>query len=172
MKIQKGCTRHSLFARFLSPVSPAWAVLALFLGIAFLSGCAPKNTNTADDLVLRKCSPDKLFANTPATPQKHLAVTARAYTAQSSGHPKNSRPRAANVQCLTPDVSAIAVSPDLIREYGLCLNTTVRLSGLEGEYKVMDIMNARYRKCIDIYYGNDQAGAIQWGRRTLTLSWE
>ena len=119
---------------------------------------------------MQACSPDKLFTNNRVL-KNHLTVTARAYTAQSTGHSKNSRPKAANGECLTPDVSAIAVSPDLIRDYGINLNKTVRLEGL-GEYKVMDIMNARHRKCIDIYYGSNQAAARQWGSRTLTLSWE
>jgi 3D (Asp-Asp-Asp) domain-containing protein len=48
----------------------------------------------------------------------------------------------------------------------------VRISGLDGEYKFMDLMNPRHSKSIDIYFGNDNAAARQWGRRTLTISWE
>ena len=95
-----------------------------------------------------------------------------AYTAQSCGHRKHSQPRAANGECLTPQMNAIAVSPDLIQDYGICLNKTVHLQGLKGDYKVKDIMNARHKKSIDIYFGDDQTAARQWGRRTLTLSWE
>ena len=95
-----------------------------------------------------------------------------AYTAQSCGHRKHSHPRAANGECLTPQMNAIAVSPDLIQDYGIRLNKTVHLQGLKGDYTVKDIMNARHKKSIDIYFGDNQAAARQWGRRTLTLSWE
>jgi 3D (Asp-Asp-Asp) domain-containing protein len=155
-----------------SPTSRSWAPLALALGIAFLPGCAkktaclkePGNTSLA-------CSPDKLFAE-PKRREKTLTVTAMAYTAQSVHHFGKSLPRAANGQCLTPDACAIAVSPDLVDEYGLDLDKTVRISGLEGEFKVMDLMSPRHSKSIDIYFGNDQAAARQWGKRVLTLTWE
>jgi len=171
MKAEKGYTPNGLSPRFSSQASRALVLAILLSGIAFLSGCAPKTPDTAENPILRTCSPEKLFAN-KREKNHHLQVTATAYTAQSCGHRKNSHPKAANGECLTPDVSAIAVSPDLIARHGICMNQTVRLEGFEGEFKVMDLMSSRLQKTIDIYFGSDQTAARQWGRRTLTLSWD
>ena len=149
----------------------SWAPLALLFGIAFLPGCAKKSVCLVEqEPAILTCSPDKLFAR-PEQTFKKLEVTAMAYTARSVGKSSKSLPRAANGEFLHPDVSAIAVSPDLINEHGLSLDKTVTISGL-GEYKVMDLMAPRHSKTIDIYFGNDSAGARQWGKRTLTISWE
>jgi 3D (Asp-Asp-Asp) domain-containing protein len=150
------------------------AHLALLLGFAFLPGCAKKTACTMLEPAPVACSPDKLFAR-PKSDKNSLTVTAMAYTAASVGKGRKSLPRAANGEVLTPEVSAIAVSPDLIEQHGLSLDKTVRISGLDGEYgeyKVMDLMSPRHSKSIDIYFGNDNAGARQWGKRTLTLSWD
>jgi len=125
----------------------------------------------AENPILRTCSPEKLFANKRATKNHHILVTATAYTAQSCGHRKNSRPKAANGECLSPDVNAIAVSPDLIARHGISMNQTVRLEGFDRDFKVMDLTSSRLQKTIDIYFGNNQTAARQWGRRTLILSW-
>lgn len=155
-----------------SSCSFPWAALALLLGAMTLSACAKKSACLVEqDAATLSCSPNKLFA-LPFKPEKSLEVTAMAYTAQSVGKSRKSLPRAANGQFLTPDVSAIAVSPDLIDLHGLNLDQTVRISGLDGEFKVMDLMSARHEKSIDIYFGHDSAGARQWGRRTLTISWD
>ena len=157
-----------------SCVSRSWAPVALLLGIAFLPGCAKKTACLMEKdttTTALSCSPDKLFAR-PERECNSLTVTAMAYTAQSVGKSHKSMPRAANGQRLTPDVNAIAVSPDLMEVHGLRLDQTVRIHGLEGEYKVMDLMSSRHSQTIDIYFGNDQAAARQWGKRTLTISWE
>jgi 3D (Asp-Asp-Asp) domain-containing protein len=154
-----------------SAATLAWAPVALALGIAFLPGCAKKTACLEQDpAATLACSPDKLFAKDKR--KKTLTVTATAYTAQSVGQSRKSLPRAANGERLTPDVSAIAVSPDLVDEYGLELDKTVHIDGLDGNYKIMDLMSPRHSKTIDIYFGNDQAAARQWGRRVLTLTWE
>jgi len=153
------------------PSTLSWAPLALLLGIAFLPGCAKKQACLVEqDAATLSCSPDKLFSR-PKLPTKKLEVTAMAYTARSVGKSSKSLPRAANGELLLPDVSAIAISPDLIEEHGLSLDKTVSISGL-GEYKVMDLMSPRHSRSIDIYFGNDNAGARQWGKRTLTISWD
>lgn len=167
-------TPRNVSTKTTSSVSFSWAPLALLLGIAFLPGCAKKTACLVEqDTATLSCSPTKLFS-TPKRSDKSLTVTAMAYSARSVGKSKKSTslPRAANGDFLTPDVSAIAVSPDLIEEHGLSLDKTVRIAGLEGEYKVVDLMNPRHSKSIDIYFGNDHAAALQWGKRTLTLSWE
>lgn len=153
-----------------SPLSSfSWAHLALLVGFAFLPGCAKKQACLMEDPATLACSPDKLFAAPKSS--KKMEVTAMAYTARSVGKNGKSLPKAANGEYLTPDASAIAVSPDLIEEHGLSLDKTVNITGL-GEFKVMDLMSPRHSKSIDIYFGNDNAGARQWGRRTLTISWE
>ncbi len=147
------------------------APAALFLCLAILPACAKKTACLEEqDPATLSCSPNKLFALTPKP--KSLTVTAMAYTAASVGRSARSLPRAANGTLLTPDVSAIAVSPDLLEEHGLRMDQKVRIAGLDGEYTVMDLMHQRHEKSIDIYFGNDNAGARQWGRRTLTISWE
>lgn len=145
--------------------------MALALAAAFLPGCAKKTACLVEqDAATLSCSPDKLFAR-PKIPLKKLEVTAMAYTARSVGMGGKRMPKAANGQLLTPDVNAIAVSPDLIEEHGLSLDQTVTLHGL-GEFKVMDLMAPRHSRTIDIYFGNDNSGARQWGKRALTISWQ
>lgn len=118
------------------------------------------------------CPPAKLF-RAPAQPDKTLTVTAKAYTAQSVGRkgPRSFAPVAANGRVLTPDLNAIAISPDLF-DHGLHFDKKVRISGLDGEFTVMDTMGNRHVQTIDIYFGHDQSAARQWGSRTLTISWD
>jgi len=65
----------------------------------------------------------------------------------------------------------IAVSPDLIRKYGITNGTKVKISGLRGIYTVRDKMNPRLRNHIDIYMGLDRRKALRWGRRRVILYW-
>jgi len=95
-----------------------------------------------------------------------------AYSAKSVKGSSRRLPRAANGTYLTDSVNAIAVSPDLLESHGLRLDQKIRVAGLEGEYVVMDVMNPRHTRSIDIYFGSDHAGALQWGKRPLTISWE
>jgi len=145
--------------------------MALALAAAFLPGCAKKTAClVGQDAATLSCSPDKLFAR-PKKNLNELEVTAMAYTARSVGMSGKRLPKAANGELLTPEVNAIAVSPDLIEEHGLQLDQTVTLQGL-GEFKVMDLMAPKHSRSIDIYFGNDNLGARQWGKRTMTLSWQ
>ncbi len=100
---------------------------------------------------------------------KVLTVKAMAYTGCS---PKKSRraTRGAWGDPLTTDIKAVAVSPDLL-EMGLDRGDVIRIEGLPGEYKVLDLMHGRHNKTIDIFYGDDQCGAREWGKRTLTITW-
>ncbi len=72
---------------------------------------------------------------------------------------------------LKPGMKAIAVSRDLIK-LGLTHGTKVRIEGLEGEYVVLDKMNKRWENKIDIYMGEDFQKALNWGRKTIIISWE
>ena len=63
----------------------------------------------------------------------------------------------------------IAVSPDLIRKYGITNGVRVKISGLPGTYVVRDKMNARLRNHIDIYMGTDRRRALRWGHRYVYM---
>ena len=100
-----------------------------------------------------------------------LHVTATAYT--SHANQTDSTPNiAAWGDRLKPGMKAIAVSRDLLHEYGLKHKQKVRIKGLEGEYVVLDKMNKRWRKKIDIYMGRNLRKAFKWGRRKVEIHWD
>ena len=101
---------------------------------------------------------------------KRLKVTATAYT--SHVNQTDSTPNiAAWGDRLKPGMKAIAVSRDLLKVYGLKHKQKVRIKGLKGEYVVLDKMNKRWRKKIDIYMGMDKKKAFRWGRRKVEILW-
>jgi len=71
---------------------------------------------------------------------------------------------------LKPSVKSIAVSRDLLK-LGLTNGTRVKISGLKGHYIVLDKMNKRWKKKIDIYMGRNLKKAIKWGKRKVTIIW-
>lgn len=100
----------------------------------------------------------------------NLSVTATAYNSlpsQTDGNPN----LAAWGDYLRPGMKAVAVSKDLLKQYGLTRGDTIRIKGLEGEYTVLDKMHPRWRKKIDIYMGKDRKAAKLWGRRNVTIHW-
>ena len=102
--------------------------------------------------------------------QQQLRVTATAYNslpAQTDSTPNI----AAWGDRLRPGMKVIAVSRDLLKKYGLKHRDKVKISGLEGEYLVLDKMNKRWRKKIDIYMGKDRRKALKWGRKDVTIQW-
>lgn len=99
-----------------------------------------------------------------------LKVTATAYnslSSQTDGNPNI----AAWGDRLRPGMKAIAISRDLLKQHGLSRGDKVRISGLDGEYVVLDKMHSRWRKKIDIYMGKDRRAAKHWGRRKVTIHW-
>ena len=99
-----------------------------------------------------------------------LKVIATAYTshiAQTDSTPNI----AAWGDKLRPGMKVIAVSRDLLKVYGLKHGSKVRIKGLSGEYLVLDKMNKRWKKRIDIYMGKDRRKAFKWGRRKVELRW-
>ncbi len=99
-----------------------------------------------------------------------LKVTATAYNSlpsQTDGTPDI----AAWGDRLRPGMKAIAVSKDLLKQHGLSRGDKIRISGLEGEYVVLDKMHSRWRKKIDIFMGKDRRAAKRWGRRKVTIHW-
>ena len=98
-----------------------------------------------------------------------LAVTATAYNslpAQTDDEPN----LAAWGDSLSPGMKVIAVSQDLI-PLGLDHRASVKIKGLPGEYLVLDKMNKRWTKRIDIYMGLDLDAARTWGKRQVEISW-
>jgi 3D (Asp-Asp-Asp) domain-containing protein len=101
---------------------------------------------------------------------KRLRVTATAYT--SHVNQTDSTPNiAAWGDRLYPGMKSIAVSRDLLKVYGLKRGQKVRIKGLKGEYRVLDKMNKRWKKKIDIYMGMDKRRAFRWGRRKVDIYW-
>lgn len=112
-----------------------------------------------------------LFANAhPHSDQRSLRVQATAYTSHI-GQTDSTPFLAAWNNRLRPGMKAIAVSRDLLKKYGLKNKSKVRISGLPGEYTVLDKMNKRWKEKIDIYMGLDRKKALQWGRKNVTISW-
>lgn len=99
-----------------------------------------------------------------------LLVTATAYNSLP-GQTDSTPNIAAWGDRLQPGMKAIAVSKDLLNYYGLSRGDTVKIRGLEGEYKVLDKMHPRWRKKIDIYMGNDRNAAKRWGKRSVFIHW-
>ena len=101
---------------------------------------------------------------------KHaLEVTATAYNSlpgQTQGDPVIT----AWGYKLEPGMKSIAVSRDLIQE-GLTKGVKVKISGLPGIYTVMDKMNKRWKRRIDIYMGTDVKAAQDWGKREVIIQW-
>lgn len=102
--------------------------------------------------------------------KNQMTVEATAYT--SHVNQTDSTPNiAAWGDRLKPGMKVIAVSRDMLNKYGLKHRSKVRIKGLDGEYLVLDKMNKRWKKKIDIYMGKDLKKAFKWGRRKVELQW-
>ncbi|MBD8513314.1 3D domain-containing protein [Photobacterium sp. WH77] len=108
------------------------------------------------------------FNASAVAPGAKVRVTATAYNsvpAQTDSSPSI----AAWGDRLKPGMKAIAVSRDLLK-MGLKHGSKVKISGLPGEYVVLDKMHHRWSKKIDIYMGRDVRAAKNWGRRAVTIT--
>ena len=111
------------------------------------------------------------FKKTPSLKYKRkIRVIATAYTSHRNQTDKTPFLAAWNNR-IRPGMKIIAVSPDLIRKYGLTNGVKVKILGLPGYYVVRDKMNARLRNHIDIYMGVNKRRALQWGRKRIVLYW-
>src|SRR5699024_1588259 len=102
--------------------------------------------------------------------QHSMEVTATAYTLRPKETKNHHIGLAAWGDQLKPGMKAIAVSRDLI-QLRLTHNTKVNSEGLPGTYRVLDKMNKRWSKKIDILMGNNVSKAKKWGRRKVTIYW-
>lgn len=121
------------------------SVFVTFISILFLSSCAETRT---------------------------LEVTATAYNSLESQTKKGDAVTAAWGDKLKPGIKAIAVSRDLLKEEGFDHKTEVKIEGLSGTYQVLDKMNKRWTKRIDIYMGEDLEEAREFGKQEVSISWE
>lgn len=127
-------------------------------------------TCVATLLLLSTASLAKEADVVPKKVEQSLRVIATAYNslpAQTDSTPDI----AAWGDRLRPGMKAIAVSRDLLKKYGLKHKDKVKISGLKGEYEVLDKMNKRWKKKIDIYMGKDRRKALKWGRKDVTIQW-
>ncbi len=111
-----------------------------------------------------------LLSSTASAETRTLEVNSHAYNATSSQTTKENPALTAWGDTLKPGMKAIAVSRDLVK-MGLTHRTRVQIKGLAGDYLVLDKMNKRWTKTIDIYMGNDVKAAKEWGKRRVTISW-
>jgi 3D (Asp-Asp-Asp) domain-containing protein len=98
-----------------------------------------------------------------------MEVTASAYNSvksQTSSEPNI----AAWGDTLKPGMKVIAISRDLL-DSGFYHKMEVNIEGLEGTYVVLDLMNRRWTKKIDLYMGTDVEKAEEWGNQKVTISW-
>nr|MBI1231005.1 hypothetical protein [Cytophagales bacterium] len=102
---------------------------------------------------------------------KTIEVTATAYNSVESQTKKGDAVTAAWGDKLKPGIKAIAVSRDLLKEEGIEYGAEVRIDGLPGTYKVLDKMNKRWEKKIDIYMGENIARAREWGKQNVEITW-
>lgn len=115
-----------------------------------------------------------LSCSTPKPPAvesertNELLVHATAYNStpeQTQGDP---RLTASGVR-LEPGMRVIAVSPDLA-ERGLAFGTKVRIEGMPGTWEVVDRM-PRGPQRIDLYFGDDEEAAREFGRKRVRVKW-
>jgi len=135
--------------------------LSLF-AVLVLSACSifPKQLTLKDSTPRDFSIEDKEFK---------LIVTATAYTSRRGETDKTPYLAAWNNR-LKPSVKSIAVSRDLL-DVGLTNGTKITIDGLPSTYKVLDKMNKRWKKKIDIYMGTNLKKARRWGKRKVTIRW-
>ncbi|MDW3096436.1 MAG: hypothetical protein R8G33_12245 [Gammaproteobacteria bacterium] len=99
-----------------------------------------------------------------------LEVTATAYTS-SVGETDSTPTISAWGDRLKPGMRVIAVSRDLLA-MGLTHGTLVSIEGFKNDFIVLDKMNKRWKKKIDIYMGNNKRNALNWGKRKVNICWK
>lgn len=162
--------KHSVFLLFSTLMLVGTANAGMLGGISdhliksILNQSINKNVNQA--------AQDKtthVIYERPVT-KRILAVTATAYTSHV-GQTDSTPNIAAWGDKLKPGMKVIAVSRDLLDKYGLERGSKVKIHGQPGYYTVLDKMNKRWKKKIDIYKGVNKREAFKWGKRSVTIEW-
>jgi len=102
-------------------------------------------------------------------PARELEVTATAYNSSSGQTDASPGVTAFGIR-LKPGMRVVAVSRDL-EALGLTDGVSIRIDGLDGDWRVGDRMDARWTRKIDIYFGNDVEAARRWGNRRVRIHW-
>jgi len=134
-------------------------LFGLILALVFYDCSDSKNTSL-----------EKLYKQKSEQLNK-LQVTATAYNSLREQTTADNPSLAAWGDHVKPGMRAIAVSRDLI-PLGLTHNTQVKIEGLSGTYRVLDKMNARWTKRIDIYMGKNTDKAKEWGKKQVLIYWK
>ncbi len=98
-----------------------------------------------------------------------IQVTATAYNSVEAQTKKGNPALAAWGDTLEPGMKSIAISRDFLKEDLLEHNSEVKIEGLDGTYEVLDKMNKRWTRKIDIYMGLDEEAAINWGKQQVEI---
>jgi len=98
-----------------------------------------------------------------------IKVTATAYNSVEAQTKKGNPAVAAWGDSLKPGMKAIAISRDFLKEDLLDHNSEVKIEGLEGTYTVLDKMNKRWTRRIDVYMGLDEEAARNWGEQEVEI---
>ena len=105
----------------------------------------------------------------PPLPTRELEVTATAYNSTSGQTDASPAITAFGIR-LRPGMRIVAVSRDL-EELGLTEGVSIRIDGLDGDWRVGDRMHERWTRKIDIYFGNDAEAAKRWGKQRVRIRW-
>lgn len=152
-------------------------IIVILIG---LNGCAGnhkagnlqqshRSVGHVDDVAYTDLGNGKRLEFADSQSVRRLEVTASAYNSLA-GQTDSTPSIAAWGDRLKPGMKAIAVSRDLL-DMGLTRNSEVTIKGLTGKYLVLDKMNKRWSRKIDIYMGHDRTKALEWGRRKVEISW-
>jgi 3D (Asp-Asp-Asp) domain-containing protein len=71
---------------------------------------------------------------------------------------------------LEPGMKSVAVSRDLL-DMGLDHGTEVHIEGMDGPYLVLDKMNSRFERRVDVYMGLDVEAAREFGKQEAVIYW-
>ncbi len=146
----------------------SWRLRVVAFGASLYGKLSHTTAVLALALVLGACSDDSGPDNFA---EKHMDVKVTAYNAVPWQTKVLNPDIAAWGDTLKEGMKAIAVSRDLLR-LGLVHGTPVRIDGLEGEYLVLDKMNQRYTRRIDIFMGLNVDSARSWGVQPRRIYWK
>jgi 3D (Asp-Asp-Asp) domain-containing protein len=110
------------------------------------------------------------LANACENKSRMLEVTATAYTS-SVGETDSTPTISAWGDRLKPGMRVIAVSRDLLA-MGVTHGTLVQVEGFDKYFIVLDKMNKRWTKKIDLYMGNNKRAALNWGKKKVNICWK
>ncbi len=148
------------------PIKTICLVLLSFYHVSACSSSTVSKKETISPIVEVPLGASK---ETESTAFNSLKVTATAYTSHRN-QTDDTPTLAAWGDTLTPETKSIAVSRDLL-PMGLTHNVKVEIKGLPGKFLVLDKMNKRWKKKIDIYMRLDIKAAKQWGKKEVVIRW-